>query len=136
MRIALAMVLIVCHSMFPVARAADPALGPAAQSQREFATAYAHLGSMKVSVARAYASFRRFPPTYQEAQLEGPVEGPHFTIELGKEGVLTIKFNERAQPDLAGAEFAAVPTINEMGDMIWYCLAPKIPRHISLQRCL
>jgi hypothetical protein len=136
MRKASPIMLILVSSIWAVASAADPALESATQSQREFAAAYALLANMKVNIARSYATSGRFPPTYLEANLDGPVKGPHFAIELGTEGVLKITFNESAQPDLAGTEYAAVPTVNEHKDIVWYCLAPTIPRNVSLQRCL
>jgi hypothetical protein len=128
MRIAIAVTLMLAPSMLPVANAADPRPGAAAQSQ--FATAYAVLGNMKRNVAEAWASSGRFPPTYSEAGLNGPVLESYFTIELGSEGLLKITFNASADPVLVDAEVTTVPTINESGDMVWHCFAPKIPRYV------
>ena len=135
MRIKLAMALVLAHVVSPAASAADPYREPAVQSQREFATAYASLAGMKVNVARAYASSSRFPPTYVDAGVDGPVMGPYFAIELGPEGVLKIMFNANADPALAGTELTAVPTINESGDVIWHCLAPDIPKDVRPRAC-
>lgn len=130
MRIAAAVTLMLACSMFPVANSADPAMGSAAQPQREFSSAYAVLANMKINVAQAWASSGRFPLTYLEARLDGPVNGRHFTVELGSEGLLKITFNESADPVLAGTEVTTMPTINESGDIVWHCSAPKIPKYI------
>lgn len=128
MRTAIAIVL--AHSMLSVASAADPDPGPADQPQRQFAAAYTFLADMKRSVTQAWASSGRFPPSYSEARLDGPIKGNYFTIELGSEGLLKITFNASADPAPAGTELNAVPTINESGDMVWHCIAPDTPRHL------
>ena len=130
MRIAIAVMLLLAHSVVPVANAADPEPEAATRSQREFATAYAVLANMKTSVAEAWASSGRFPHTYPEAGINGPVTEGNFTIELGSEGLLKITFKESADPVLAGAEVTAVPTVNQSGDIVWRCFAPQIPRYV------
>lgn len=129
MRIAIVVTLLVTSSILSAA-AADPGSASAAQSQREFSAAYAVLARVKANVAEAWASSGRFPPTYSEARLDGPVMEDHFTIELGSEGQLKITFNESADPVLAGTDVTSVPVINESGDIVWHCIAPKIPKHV------
>jgi hypothetical protein len=118
-----------------MASAADPYLEPAGRPRREFATAYSRLASVKFTVAEAYASSGRFPHTYSEAKLDGPIEESYFTIELGTEGMLEVTFNESADPVLIGTDWAAIPTINESGDMVWHCVAPRIPEDVRSQGC-
>lgn len=117
------------------AGAADPAGPSATQPQRQFAAAFSSLTAMKAKVATAFAESGRFPGSYQEARLDGPQRENNFTIQLGREGLLTITFNEHAAPELAGNEFVSAPTVNEHGDVTWTCSAPRIPAAVHMRGC-
>jgi hypothetical protein len=123
------------QTALPMASAANPYPDPADRPRLEFDTAYSRLASLKLNVAEIYASSGRFPHTYLEAKLDGPIVESYFTIELGTEGMLKVTFNGNADPVLIGTDLAAMPVINEFGDIVWHCDAPRIPKDVRSQGC-
>lgn len=123
------------QTVLPTASTATPYPDPADRPRLEFDTAYSRLASLKFSVAEIYASSGRFPLTYSEAKLDGPLMESYFTIELGTEGMLKVTFNENADPSLIGTDLAAMPVINELGDIVWHCVAPRIPKDVRSHGC-
>lgn len=135
MRTAVSTMILLGCLVSGMADAADPSGPSATQPQREFAAAFSSLTAMKAKVATSYAESGRFPGSYQEVRLDGPQRENNFTIELGREGLLTVTFNERAAPELAGNDFVSAPTVNEHGDVIWTCSAPNIPATVHMRGC-
>lgn len=108
--------------------------GDAAAGQ--VASAMQALSDVRVPVTVTFVTSGKLPGSYQQAGMEGPVRLPHATLSLSDGGIITIEFNDKADPLLRGRMLRAVPMAGETGDLYFYCLAPALPAALRPKGCL
>jgi hypothetical protein len=111
------------------------AQAPTAESRAQVAGALSMIAGFKPSIAEAFAVNGRFPDNYQDAGVEGPAVISYASARIGSEGVITITFNDKADPALRGKIIKLVPMASANLDVIFYCLAPALPEGLRPAKC-
>jgi hypothetical protein len=125
-----------------VAAASIAAIGSAALGQSAAPDApaqvkqvFQQIGFFKAAIAEAFASTGKFPGNLKDAGVDAAPSIAYATVRLGSEGVINIRFNEQADPSIRGKVAKVVPMSSDVGDVIFYCLAPQLPEEIRPPGC-
>jgi len=106
-----------------------------ADARKQVRETFLAINALKAAIAEAFASTGKFPGNLKDAGMDSAPQVAFATVKIGSEGVISIRFNEQADPTLRGKIAKVVPMSSVAGDVIFYCLAPQLPEEIRPQGC-